>query len=106
MIKLHRSQLGSDRLPCSSALANQLRLILHSAAYIMWAVRAAADLRSEFNTVRERLTKVGASFKSTASRIRIVLSSSCPDQELFREALAGCGTGSSSIRPPPPYALG
>src|SRR6201984_1777344 len=33
LIKLHKSQLASDRTSCRSALANQVRLILHTAAY-------------------------------------------------------------------------
>ena len=89
LIKLHKSQLSSDRLPCAGAEANHLRLVVYSAAYmVMWTVRAAAGLKSEFNTVRERLIKIDASFRSTKSRIRVALSSSCPDQELFREVLA------------------
>src|ERR1700748_2163786 len=33
LIKLHKSQLASDRTSCRSPLANQLRLVLHTAAY-------------------------------------------------------------------------
>ena len=109
LIKLHKSQLRSDRLPCAGAEANQLRLVLCSAAYMaMWAVRAAAGLKSEFNTVRERLIKIGASFRSTTSRIRVALSSSCPDQELFREALARLRDKKfiDPANPPPSHALG
>src|ERR1700722_4165196 len=32
-IKRHKSQLASDRTSCRSPLANQMRLILHTAAY-------------------------------------------------------------------------
>jgi hypothetical protein len=35
LIKLHKSQLASDRTSCRSPLANQVRLVLHTAAY--WA---------------------------------------------------------------------
>src|SRR3546814_1488181 len=42
LIKRHKSQLASDRTSCRSATANQMRLILHNAAY--WL------LRSEENT--------------------------------------------------------
>ena len=34
LIKLHKSQLSSDRLPCADAVANQLRLVVYSTAYI------------------------------------------------------------------------
>ena len=33
LIKLHKTQLASDRTSCRSPLANQMRLILHTAAY-------------------------------------------------------------------------
>ena len=42
LIKLHKSQLSSDRTSCRSANANQMRLILHTAAYwLMWRVQQA-----------------------------------------------------------------
>ncbi len=58
LIKLHKSQLRSDRTSCRSALANQVRLVLHTAAYwLMLEVRDAIpkirDLaRAEFTTLR------------------------------------------------------
>ena len=40
LIKRHKSQLASDRTSCRSPLANQMRLILHTAAYwLMLTVR-------------------------------------------------------------------
>jgi len=42
LIKLHKGQLASDRTSCRSALANQVRLVLHTAAYwLMLTVRDA-----------------------------------------------------------------
>ena len=42
LIKLHKSQLASDRTSCRSPLANQVRLLLHTAAYwLMLMVRDA-----------------------------------------------------------------
>ena len=42
LIKLHKTQLKSDRTSCRSPLANQMRLILHTAAYwLMLTVRDA-----------------------------------------------------------------
>lgn len=41
LIKLHKSQLASDRTSCRSALANQVRLVLHTAAY--WLVLTVRD---------------------------------------------------------------
>ncbi len=33
LVKLHKAQLASDRTSCRSPLANQVRLVLHTAAY-------------------------------------------------------------------------
>lgn len=33
LIKMHKSQLASDRTSCRSPIANQVRLVLHTAAY-------------------------------------------------------------------------
>ncbi len=58
------TQLASDRTSCRSALANQVRLVLHTAAYwLMLAVRdaipKARDLaKAEFATLRLRLLKM------------------------------------------------
>jgi hypothetical protein len=90
LIKLHKTQLKSDRTSCRSANANQMRLILHTAAYwLMWAVRrampATAALRTaEFATIRLRLLKLAARIVETASRVRIAFASACPNSALFR----------------------
>ena len=41
LIKLHKTQLASDRTSCRSAVANQVRLVLHTAAY--WPMLAVRD---------------------------------------------------------------
>jgi hypothetical protein len=93
LIKLHKTQLQSDRTSCTSALANQVRLILHTAAYwLLWAVRRAipegAPLRqAEFATLQRRLVRIGARVVETATRIRIAFASACPDKTLFVEVL-------------------
>lgn len=90
LIKLHKTQLKSDRTSCRSANANQMRIILHTAAYwLIWKVRnaipATAPLRhAEFATIRLRLLKLAARVIETASRIRIAFASACPDAALFR----------------------
>src|SRR5260370_26818648 len=66
LIKLHKTQLSSDRTSCRSALANQVRLVLHTGAYwLMLAVRdaipKARDLaKAEFATLRLKLLKMAA----------------------------------------------
>jgi hypothetical protein len=99
-IKLHKSQLASDRTSCREPKANQFRLILHTAAYwLMLAMRSAVPRRShlsyaEFATMRLRLIKIAARVVEGAARIRVFLPTACPDRDVFR-ALAGrfCAAG-------------
>jgi hypothetical protein len=85
LIKLHKTQLASDRTSCRSATANQVRLVLHTAAYwLMLTVRDAIpkprDLaNAEFSTLRLRLIKIAARVIETASP--------CPSR--FRRRLPG-----------------
>src|SRR5438132_11551784 len=47
-IKLHKSQLSSDRTSCRDPKANQFRLILHTAAYwLMLAMRGPVPARAQ-----------------------------------------------------------
>jgi hypothetical protein len=95
LIKLHKAQLASDRTSCHNATANQVRLVLHTAAYwLMHALRsrlpATSPLaRCEFNTLRLRLIKIGARIIEHAARIRIHLPTSCPERRIFAELAAG-----------------
>ena len=90
MIKLHKSQLASDRTSCRSPLANQFRLILHTAAdWLMLTVRDAIPhhqplASAEFITLRMRLIKIAARVTETATRVRIAFASACPEAALFR----------------------
>jgi hypothetical protein len=90
LIKLHKTQLASDRTSCRSALANQVRLVFHTAAY--WLVLAVRDLipkprdlaTAEFNTIRLRLLKIAARVVETATRVRLAFAAGCPEADLFR----------------------
>ena len=90
LIKLHKSQLASDRTSCRSALANQVRLVLHTAAYwLMLTLRDAIPrpqtlAAAEFTTLRLRLIKIGARISETATRVRIAFAAACPEAALFR----------------------
>jgi hypothetical protein len=91
LIKLHKSQLKSDRTSCRSPLANQMRLILHTAAYwLMLTVRDAVPktnplAKAEFANLRVRLLKIGARIRETARRVRIAFAAACPQAALFRD---------------------
>ena len=90
LIKLHKAQLASDRMSCHSATANQVRLVLHTAAFwLMHGVRASIPktsplARCEFATIRERLIKIGARVIEHIARIRVQLPTSFPEAALFR----------------------
>ena len=94
LIKLHKAQLGSDRTSCRSPLANQMRLILHTAAYWLMLTlrnaipRAHALATAEFNTIRLRLLKLGARVVEMASRVRLAFAAACPDATLIRHIAA------------------
>ncbi len=90
LIKLHKTQLASDRTSCRSALANQVRLVLHTAAY--WLVLTVRDAipkphglaTADFNTIRLRLLKIAARVIETATRVRLAFAAACPEADLFR----------------------
>jgi len=89
LIKLHKTQLASDRTSCRAPLANQVRLVLHTAAYwLLLTVRDAiprpqALATAEFTTLRLRLIKIAARIIETATRVRIAFAAACPEAELF-----------------------
>jgi hypothetical protein len=95
LIKLHKSQLASDRTSCRSPLANQVRLVLHTAAYwLMLKVRDAIPrpqplATAEFTTLRLRLLKLAARITEAATRVRIAFAAAHPDAALFA-SLARC----------------
>jgi hypothetical protein len=90
LIKLHKGQLASDRTSCRSPLANQVRLVLHTAAY--WLMLTVRDVipkphplaTAEFTTLRMRLLKIAGRVTETATRVRIAFAAACPEAALFR----------------------
>jgi len=88
-IKLHKTQLHSDRTSCRSPLANQVRLVLHTAAY--WLLLKVRDTIpkpqplavAEFKTIQMRLIKIAARISETATRVRVAFAAACPEADLF-----------------------
>jgi hypothetical protein len=80
MIKEHKCFLHSDRTSCNSALANQFRLMLHSAAYVILhairqtALRGTELARATFRTIQLRLLKVAARVEVAKTFVRFHLS--------------------------------
>jgi hypothetical protein len=66
LIKAHKLHLASDRTSCTSATANQFRLLIHTAAYwLLHTLRGLAPKTSfwrdaQFDTIRLALIKVAA----------------------------------------------
>ena len=95
LIKLHKAQLASDRTSCTSAVANQIRQMLVTAAFwLMHTVRAAipeghALAKAEFHTLRLKLLKIAVRVVEHASRIRAHLPASMVEKTLFRQIALG-----------------
>ena len=89
LIKLHKTELASDRTSCRSPVANQVRLVLHTAAYwLLLTVRDAIPspqplATAQFTTLRMRLIKIAARITEIATRVRIAFAAACPEAELF-----------------------
>jgi hypothetical protein len=74
-------------------LANQTRLILHTAAY--WLMRTIRDAipkseplaSGEFSTIRLRLLKIAVRVRETGTRIKLAFAANCPNAELFRDLI-------------------
>jgi hypothetical protein len=92
-IKEQQLDLFADRTSCHRFLANQFRLLLSSAAYVLvQALRRTAlrgtDLeKAQVGTIRLKLLKVAARVVVTARRIVFHLATSYPFQTLFRSVL-------------------
>lgn len=88
-IKEQQLDLLADRTSCHRWWSNQLRLLLSGLAYILLeAIRRLALARTELaraqaGTIRLRLLKIGAVVLRNTRRVRLLLSSSYPHQELF-----------------------
>jgi hypothetical protein len=93
-IKDHKTHLESDRTSCTDKHANQFRLFLHSAAYvILHAMRNLMDqssvlAKAQFDTLRLKLLKLGARLEPLARRLRFHLPASCPEQVAFARLVA------------------
>ncbi len=87
-IKDLKNALFADRLSCHKFLSNQLRLLLHAAAYIlMFSLReelAKTSLASaQMDTLRLKLLKIAAKVITTARRIWFHLASSHPSAPIW-----------------------
>jgi len=92
-IKDHKLYLQSDRTACHRFEANQLRLLLHAAAYVLLETLRRDVLRTTqwacatMETIQLRLLKLGARVQEFKDRIKISLPSSCPVAPVLRRSL-------------------
>ena len=92
-IKDHKRYLKSDRTSCHRFEANQFRLFLHSAAYVLLdtlrreVFKGTPWARATMETIQLRLLKLGARVQELRDRIKISLPSSCPVAPVLRRSL-------------------
>ena len=93
-IKEHKLYLQSDRMSCTSFKANQFRLFLHSAAYVLMhtlqteMLQATEFAKSTFKTIREKVIKVAAYVKEMKTKIKVEFSAHCPQIKVISRCLA------------------
>ena len=89
-IKEQQLDLFADRTSCHRFLANQFRLLLASAAYVLMETLRRVGLagtemaRAQAGTIRLRLLKIGARVRVSVRRVVLHLASGYPLQGLFR----------------------
>jgi hypothetical protein len=93
-IKEQQLELFADRTSCHAFAANQLRLLLASAAYVLLehlrrvALAGTELARAQVGTIRLKLLKVAARVVTSVRRVVFHLSSVYPYQALFRLLVA------------------
>ena len=86
MIKDHKTALKSDRTSCHRKEANQFRLFIHSAAYVLLHALRANLLKgselanAQFDTLRLRLLKIGTRLEAGRTFLRFHFPAACPVQ--------------------------
>jgi hypothetical protein len=94
--RIKEQQLGlfADRTSCHDFVANQFRVLLSAAAYVLLqhlrqeALAGTELADAQVSTLRLKLLKVGGLLKRSARRIVLHLAGGYPMQELFRRVAA------------------
>lgn len=88
-IKDHKIALKSGRTSCHRFTANYVRLMLHSAAYVIMhmlreqALKGTDFATAQFDTIRLRLLKIGAEVRELKTKVQFILPSSFPLKDVF-----------------------
>jgi hypothetical protein len=89
-IKEQHRGLFAERTRRQSWWANQFRLLLSSAAYVLMETIRRVGLcgtqlaRAQVSTIRLKILKIGTVVVRNTRRIRLFFSRACPLQEFFR----------------------
>ena len=92
-IKDHKLFLHSDRTSCHKVEANQFRLFLHSAAYVLMhtlrtqGLRGTAWAKAQFDQMQIRILKVGARIEELKTKVMFHFPSSFPLKWLYERVL-------------------
>lgn len=90
--------LFSGRTSCHAWWANQFRLLLSGFAYVLierlrhFALKGTDLARAQVGTIRLKIIKIGGVIIKNTRRIKIMLSSSYPYQQLFEKIVATLNT--------------
>lgn len=98
--RIKEQQLGlfADRTSCHEFQANQFRLMLSSAAYVLLdglrrlALAGTEMANAQVNTIRVKLLKIGARVTASVRRIVFRMASGYPLQDLFARVTERLGT--------------
>ena len=92
-IKELKCDLAIDRTSCHRFLANQFRVLLHAAAFVLLSfIRRCLSgtelATAQVCTLRRKLLKLGVRVRETARRVWLQFASSCPLSHLWPRLLA------------------
>lgn len=92
-IKDHKTYLKSDRMSCSSFRANQFRLFLHSAAYVLiHSLQKEVLAKTEFcnstmKTIQLKIIKITTKVKILKTKVKIEFPLEFPQKRVFQNLL-------------------
>ena len=92
-IKDHKTYLKSDRMSCNSFKANQFRLLLHSAAYVLihtlqkQALTSTEFANSTMKTIQLKILKIATRVKILKTKVKIEFPVEFPEIQIFKNLL-------------------
>jgi hypothetical protein len=97
--RIKEQQLGlfSDRTSCHGWWANQFRVLLSAAAYVLMetirrlGLQGSELARAQVSTIGLKLLKIGTVIVRNTRRIRLLFSRAYPHQELFASVCLALG---------------